>query len=146
MKCTAAEMSAATAVTIRTMGNLLVGRAGCRRGAGGAAASHVSITGLRTGRFTVGAPALRPSVRPEGRAPVLGPSEPRPGPTRVTVDDRPPTAATRSATTPRGGAMTLQARAFWVREPGVGEIRTAAVPDPGPGEVLVRSLRSGISR
>jgi NADPH:quinone reductase-like Zn-dependent oxidoreductase len=42
--------------------------------------------------------------------------------------------------------MTLQARAFWVREPGVGEIRPAAVGDPGPGEVLVRSLRSGVSR
>jgi NADPH:quinone reductase-like Zn-dependent oxidoreductase len=37
-------------------------------------------------------------------------------------------------------------RAFWVREPGAGEIRPAAVPEPGPGEVLVRTLFSGISR
>ena len=37
-------------------------------------------------------------------------------------------------------------RAFWVREPGVGEIRPAPVPPPGPGEVLVRTLFSGISR
>ena len=42
--------------------------------------------------------------------------------------------------------MTTQARAFWLREPGVGEIRTEQVPDPGVGEVLVRALRSGISR
>jgi threonine dehydrogenase-like Zn-dependent dehydrogenase len=39
-----------------------------------------------------------------------------------------------------------EARAFWLREPGVGEIRTVSVPDPGPQEVLVRALRSGISR
>jgi threonine dehydrogenase-like Zn-dependent dehydrogenase len=42
--------------------------------------------------------------------------------------------------------MTEEARAFWLREPGVGEIRTAARPDPGPGEVLVRTRFSGISR
>ena len=42
--------------------------------------------------------------------------------------------------------MTHQARAFWLREPGVGEIRTVPVADPGAGEVLVRSLYSGISR
>ena len=29
--------------------------------------------------------------------------------------------------------MAVQARAFWVREPGVGEIRPAPVPEPGPG-------------
>ena len=37
-------------------------------------------------------------------------------------------------------------RAFWVREPGHGEIRPVTVPDPGPGEVLVRTQRSGVSR
>ena len=42
--------------------------------------------------------------------------------------------------------MAVQARAFWVREPGVGEIRSVPVPDPGPGEVRVRTLRSGVSR
>ena len=38
------------------------------------------------------------------------------------------------------------ARAFWLREPGCGEIRVVGLPEPGPGEVLVRTLRSGISR
>jgi threonine dehydrogenase-like Zn-dependent dehydrogenase len=38
------------------------------------------------------------------------------------------------------------ARAFWLREPGRGEIRPVRLPDPGPGDVLVRTLRSGISR
>jgi threonine dehydrogenase-like Zn-dependent dehydrogenase len=38
------------------------------------------------------------------------------------------------------------ALAFWLREPGVGEIRPVALPEPGPGDVLVRTLRSGISR
>jgi threonine dehydrogenase-like Zn-dependent dehydrogenase len=36
--------------------------------------------------------------------------------------------------------------AFWVREPGVGEIRPAPLREPGPGDVVVRTLRSGISR
>ena len=36
--------------------------------------------------------------------------------------------------------------AFWLREPGLGEIRPALLPEPGPGDVLVRTLRSGISR
>jgi threonine dehydrogenase-like Zn-dependent dehydrogenase len=38
------------------------------------------------------------------------------------------------------------ALAFWLREPGVGEIRGASLPEPGPGEVLVRAVRSGVSR
>ena len=42
--------------------------------------------------------------------------------------------------------MPHPARAFWVRSPGVGEIRSETVPDPGPDEVLVRTLCSGISR
>jgi threonine dehydrogenase-like Zn-dependent dehydrogenase len=40
----------------------------------------------------------------------------------------------------------VEARAFWLREPGTGEIRSQALRAPGPGEVLVRTLRSGISR
>lgn len=40
----------------------------------------------------------------------------------------------------------IQAAAFWVREPGVGEIRPIPVPDPGPDQVLVRTRHSGISR
>ena len=42
--------------------------------------------------------------------------------------------------------MSRTARAFWLREPGSGEIRLADVPDPGPGEVLVKTLVSGVSR
>ena len=42
--------------------------------------------------------------------------------------------------------MRTDPRAFWVREPGVGEIRPAQLPEPGPGDVLVRTVRSGISR
>jgi threonine dehydrogenase-like Zn-dependent dehydrogenase len=40
----------------------------------------------------------------------------------------------------------LDAHAFWLRGPGRGEIRPAALPDPGPDEVLVRTVCSGISR
>ena len=42
--------------------------------------------------------------------------------------------------------MSQEARAFWVAEPGRGEIRDVQVPDPGGEEVLVRTLCSGISR
>ena len=42
--------------------------------------------------------------------------------------------------------MRGDAFAFWLREPGVGEIRPAQLPEPGPGDVLVRTLRSGVSR
>jgi threonine dehydrogenase-like Zn-dependent dehydrogenase len=36
--------------------------------------------------------------------------------------------------------------AFWLSEPGVGEIRSESLPPPGPDDVLVRTVRSGISR
>jgi 2-desacetyl-2-hydroxyethyl bacteriochlorophyllide A dehydrogenase len=42
--------------------------------------------------------------------------------------------------------MGREARAFWLREPGQGEIRPATVPDPGPDEVFVRTRYTGISR
>ena len=42
--------------------------------------------------------------------------------------------------------MTSDALAFWLREPGTGELRPAPLRDPGPDDVLVRTLRSGISR
>jgi threonine dehydrogenase-like Zn-dependent dehydrogenase len=48
-----------------------------------------------------------------------------------------------------GGVVTQDgtvARAFWLGEPGRGEIRTVQVPAPGPDEVLVRALWSGVSR
>ena len=38
------------------------------------------------------------------------------------------------------------ARAFWLREPGAGEIRAAPLPAPGPHDVVVRALHSGVSR
>jgi len=42
--------------------------------------------------------------------------------------------------------VSSDALAFWLREPGVGEIRATPVGEPGPGEVFVRTLRSGVSR
>ena len=42
--------------------------------------------------------------------------------------------------------MTIEAHAFWVREPGVGEIRPVALAEPGRDEVLVRTVASGVSR
>ena len=42
--------------------------------------------------------------------------------------------------------MLSDALAFWLREPGAGEIRETSVPAPGAGEVLVRTLHSGVSR
>jgi threonine dehydrogenase-like Zn-dependent dehydrogenase len=38
------------------------------------------------------------------------------------------------------------AHAFWLRSPDCGEIRPAALPDPGPNDVLVRTMYSGVSR
>ncbi|MBB3084020.1 zinc-dependent alcohol dehydrogenase [Geodermatophilus sabuli] len=38
------------------------------------------------------------------------------------------------------------ARAFWLREAGAGEIRPVRLPEPGPLDVVVRALYSGISR
>ena len=40
----------------------------------------------------------------------------------------------------------MESHAFWLRCPGSGEIRTVPVTDPGPDEVLVRTLHSGVSR
>jgi threonine dehydrogenase-like Zn-dependent dehydrogenase len=42
--------------------------------------------------------------------------------------------------------MTYRARAFWIASPGVGEIRPVTLRAPGPDEVLVRSICSGISK
>src|SRR4051795_8097693 len=39
-----------------------------------------------------------------------------------------------------------EAHAFWLRGPGHGEIRPVALPEPGRGDVVVRTLRSGVSR
>ncbi|MFF5367471.1 zinc-binding alcohol dehydrogenase [Streptomyces sp. NPDC013187] len=42
--------------------------------------------------------------------------------------------------------MKHTGRAFWIDSPGRGEIRDVALPAPGEGEVLVRTLFSGVSR
>jgi 2-desacetyl-2-hydroxyethyl bacteriochlorophyllide A dehydrogenase len=42
--------------------------------------------------------------------------------------------------------MPHEAKAFWLREPGHGEIRPVVLPEPSNGDVLVRTLRSGVSR
>ncbi len=42
--------------------------------------------------------------------------------------------------------MTREALAFWVTQPGAGEVRAESVPDPAAGEVLVRTLYSAVSR
>src|SRR5919198_2947268 len=38
------------------------------------------------------------------------------------------------------------AQAFWLRAPGRGEIRPVALPEPARGDVVVRTLRSAVSR
>src|SRR5262245_40837925 len=42
--------------------------------------------------------------------------------------------------------MTRTGQAFWFKSAGIGEIRAVEVPAPGPDEVLVRTLFSGMSR
>ncbi len=42
--------------------------------------------------------------------------------------------------------MAGEELAFWLRKPGVGEIRSVTLPEPVDGEVLVRTVCSGISR
>jgi threonine dehydrogenase-like Zn-dependent dehydrogenase len=42
--------------------------------------------------------------------------------------------------------LQAEAHAFWLRAPGFGEIRPVTVPAPGRGDVMVRTVRSGISR
>ncbi|MGA5201112.1 zinc-dependent alcohol dehydrogenase [Streptomyces variegatus] len=42
--------------------------------------------------------------------------------------------------------MKHTGRAFWIDSPGRGSIRDVALPAPGEGEVLVRTLFSGVSR
>jgi threonine dehydrogenase-like Zn-dependent dehydrogenase len=43
-------------------------------------------------------------------------------------------------------AANVEAHAFWLRTPGSGEIRAVSLPEPGSDDVMVRTLRSGISR
>ncbi|MEJ8851561.1 zinc-binding alcohol dehydrogenase [Variovorax rhizosphaerae] len=46
----------------------------------------------------------------------------------------------------RSHAVSTEARSCWVTAPGCAEIRVGPVVEPGPGEVIVRALHSGISR
>jgi NADPH:quinone reductase-like Zn-dependent oxidoreductase len=48
-----------------------------------------------------------------------------------------------SGTAPPAAA---DAYAFWLRAPGAGEIRPVVLPEPGRGDVMVRTLLSGVSR
>jgi NADPH:quinone reductase-like Zn-dependent oxidoreductase len=43
-------------------------------------------------------------------------------------------------------AVPDRVRAFWLRQPGAGEIRAVRLREPGPQDVVVRALHSGISR
>jgi 2-desacetyl-2-hydroxyethyl bacteriochlorophyllide A dehydrogenase len=42
--------------------------------------------------------------------------------------------------------VTDVSKAFWLAEPGRGEIRTEVLPTPSPDEVVIRTMYSGISR
>jgi NADPH:quinone reductase-like Zn-dependent oxidoreductase len=42
--------------------------------------------------------------------------------------------------------VQVEAHAFWLRAPGSGEIRPVTLPRVGRGEVMVRTVRSGVSR
>jgi threonine dehydrogenase-like Zn-dependent dehydrogenase len=42
--------------------------------------------------------------------------------------------------------VSEQALAYWLRKPGEGEIRTVSLPASDHGSVLVRTLRTGVSR
>jgi threonine dehydrogenase-like Zn-dependent dehydrogenase len=42
--------------------------------------------------------------------------------------------------------VDVDALAFWLREPGVGEIRPVRLAQPGPADVRVRTIWSGVSR
>jgi threonine dehydrogenase-like Zn-dependent dehydrogenase len=44
------------------------------------------------------------------------------------------------------GPVGRDAHAFWVTRPGVGEIQAVALPEPGPDDVVVRTLYTGVSR
>jgi NADPH:quinone reductase-like Zn-dependent oxidoreductase len=42
--------------------------------------------------------------------------------------------------------VPVDAHAFWLRAPGCGEIRPVTLPQPGRDEVMVRTVRSAVSR
>ncbi|MEJ8853730.1 zinc-binding alcohol dehydrogenase [Variovorax robiniae] len=46
----------------------------------------------------------------------------------------------------RSRAAAVESRACWITAPGCAEIRSVNVTEPGPEEVIVRALHSGVSR
>ncbi len=60
----------------------------------------------------------------------------------VELSFQPEESATHGEESPVPG----DALAFWLREPGMGEIREEALRHPTSDEVLVRTVRSGVSR
>jgi threonine dehydrogenase-like Zn-dependent dehydrogenase len=64
----------------------------------------------------------------------------------VTIAARAAGAPQTDAPRSRGIDVPDDAHAFWLRAPGRGEIRPVALPEPGRDDVVVRTLRSGVSR
>jgi threonine dehydrogenase-like Zn-dependent dehydrogenase len=58
--------------------------------------------------------------------------------------DPPPESFTRVR--PEGEAPVLDTTTFWIDRPGAASLRPASVREPAEGEVLVRTLWTGISR
>ena len=122
----------------------------------------------RPSRTRIAASQAVPASQPRAPSPTVTASptstisaSPRPGSKRARTDSTSspylggihrPTADLSRAFTGRTtrplaeevvGAMAVSARAFWLRAPGEGEIRPVDLAEPGPGEVLVRTLFSG---
>ncbi|MFE4022217.1 zinc-binding alcohol dehydrogenase [Streptomyces sp. NPDC059101] len=57
-----------------------------------------------------------------------------------------PSAFTTHRRTVQEDSLPRVAQSFWLSAPGRGEIRTVELPRPAAGEVLVRTLYSGVSR
>jgi threonine dehydrogenase-like Zn-dependent dehydrogenase len=72
--------------------------------------------------------------------PGRGPITVRLGVSRPAMPRKPPVKA------PDHRLDTVEARALWYVAPGAAELRTVTHPLPGPGEVQVRTLYSGLSR
>ena len=51
-----------------------------------------------------------------------------------------------TVTAPARFTPTAAATAYWLRQPGLGELRAEQLDPPGPDDVLVRTLHSGVSR
>ena len=70
------------------------------------------------------------------------PSQPRTENARASSGESCPDSEPRRP----GEARADDAHAFWLRAPGCGEIRPVTLPEPGRDDVVVRTLRSGVSR